>query len=273
MLMIVYVVFEYKSKIKAVGAFAAAVSGAMLLFIDAIGASGQMQPLVPALQSNWLLAHVSLSFIAYVFFAFSAISAFIYLILTSNKRKEPVYIFWTAAVGVATAVLFALIFDAVIAFFNGEFAQLRLFSATLNNSLTAVKLMFLFFAVFVVLFFWYEGLAIRSIFENFKLNIEKLDEYAYKFAVLGFIIFTIGGLIFGAVWAEQAWGRYWSWDPKETWAFITWVVYGIYIHGRITGKWTRRLSNSIAVIGFILTIFTYLGVNLLLSGLHSYGSL
>ncbi len=273
LLMVVYIIFEFKSRMRAAGAFAAAVAGATVLFIDAVGASGQMQPLVPALQSNWLLAHVSLSFIAYVFFALSAIAAFLYLILTSAKRTSAAYIFWTAVVGIATSGLFALIFDGVIAYFNGDLAKFRLFSATLNNSLTAVKLMFLFFTMFVVLFFWYEGLNIRKVLGRFELDTDKLDVLTYKFAVMGFAIFTVGGLIFGAVWAEQAWGRYWSWDPKETWAFITWLVYGVYLHGRITGRWSKSLAACLAVIGFILTIFTYLGVNLLLSGLHSYGSL
>lgn len=273
LMMVVYLVFEYKSKSKAAGAFATAISGALLLFIDTVGASDVMQPLVPALQSNWLLAHVSLSFIAYVFFAFSAISAFLYLILTSKSKSQVSYVFWTVTVGISTSVLFALIFDGFIAFVNGNKEGFRLFSATINNNLTAVKLMFFFFTVFLVILFWYMGLHIKRLFLALNLDLKKLDDFAYKFAVLGFIIFTIGGLIFGAVWAEQAWGRYWSWDPKETWAFITWVVYGVYLHGRIYGKWSKILSNSIAVIGFILTIFTYLGVNLLLSGLHSYGSL
>lgn len=273
LMMVVYLIFEYKTKIKAAGAFATAVAGSMLLFIDTVGASENIEPLVPALQSNWLLAHVSLSFIAYVFFAFSAISAFLYLILTSKNKSQTTYVFWTTTVGIATSILFALLFDGLIAFINGNKEGFRLFSATINNNLTAVKLMFFFFTVFMVILFWYMGLHIKRLFLSLNLDLKKLDDFAYKFAVLGFIIFTIGGLIFGSIWAEQAWGRYWSWDPKETWAFITWVVYGIYIHGRIYNKWNKMLSNTIAVIGFILTIFTYLGVNLLLSGLHSYGSL
>lgn len=257
----------------AVGAFASAVAGATVLFIDAVGASGTISPLVPALQSNWLLAHVTLSFIAYVFFAISAITAFLYLVMVSRKRTQAFYIFWTMVMGLAASGLFALIFDGVIAYFNGNFSQFRLFSATLRNNITVVKLLFLFLTGIIVFLSWYYGLWIKNLFSSFNLSLDKLDSWTYKFCVTGFAIFTIGGLIFGAIWAEQAWGRYWSWDPKETWAFITWITYGVYLHGRLYRKWRPTLANSLALVGFILTIFTYIGVNLFLSGLHSYGSL
>lgn len=273
LLMAIYLIFELKSGSRMFGAFASAIAGAALLFIDAVGAPSGITPIVPVLQSNWLLAHVSLSFIAYVFFALSAITAFIYLVLMSNSRREFSYILWTVILGLATAGLLGLIFDAFIAFFNGDLAHIRLFSATLRNNLTIVRLMFILLAVLTVFLFWYYGKGIKSIFGSFGLDTGKLDILTYKFAVMGFAIFTIGGLLFGAVWAEQAWGRYWSWDPKETWAFLTWLTYLIYLHGRIYAKWNKKLSNSIALFGFIMTIFTYVGVNLLLSGLHSYGAI
>lgn len=273
LLMIVYLIFQFKTKNMAVGAFASAVAGATVLFIDAVGASGTISPLVPALQSNWLLAHVTLSFIAYVFFAISAITAFLYLVMVSRKRTQAFYIFWTMVMGLAASGLFALIFDGVIAYFNGNFSQFRLFSATLRNNITVVKLLFLFLTGIIVFLSWYYGLWIKNLFSSFNLSLDKLDSWTYKFCVTGFAIFTIGGLIFGAIWAEQAWGRYWSWDPKETWAFITWITYGVYLHGRLYRKWRPTLANSLALVGFILTIFTYIGVNLFLSGLHSYGSL
>jgi cytochrome c-type biogenesis protein CcsB len=87
----------------------------------------------------------------------------------------------------------------------------------------------------------------------------------------GFPIFTLGGLIFGAIWADQAWGVYWSWDPKETWSLITWLVYAFYLHARLLRGWRGHKTAVVSIIGFIAVIFTYLGVNLLLSGLHSYG--
>ncbi|HQB62588.1 MAG TPA: cytochrome c biogenesis protein CcsA, partial [Spirochaetota bacterium] len=83
-------------------------------------------------------------------------------------------------------------------------------------------------------------------------------------------IFTIGALLFGAIWAKNAWGRYWGWDPKETFALITFLVYTLYLHLRIIAKTKIKTTVIISVFGFLLTIFTFLGVNLLLPGLHSY---
>lgn len=273
LLMMVYFVFESKTGNRVVGVFASAVGGATVLFIDAVGASGVINPLVPALQSNWLLAHVTLSFIAYVFFAISAITAFLYLVSVSQRKSHVFYIFWTVLLGLAISGLLALIFDGVIAYFNGSMDRFRLFSAIFRAQITSVKLMFGALTILITFFTWYYGLTIKKLFSPFHLNLEKLDSWTYKFCVTGFAVFTIGGLIFGAIWAEQAWGRYWSWDPKETWAFITWAVYGVYLHGRLHRKWSPILANSLALIGFLLTIFTYIGVNLFLSGLHSYGSL
>lgn len=88
---------------------------------------------------------------------------------------------------------------------------------------------------------------------------------------IGYPIFTAGALIFGAVWAESAWGRYWGWDPKETWALITWLVYTAYLHTRLVRKLRGRTSAILAIVGFVATIFTFFGVNFLLPGLHSYG--
>ncbi len=98
-----------------------------------------------------------------------------------------------------------------------------------------------------------------------------LDEFAYKSVRVGLPLMTLV-IVTGAVWANYAWGSYWSWDAKETWSLITWFVYAIYLHARITRGWTGRRPAYINIIGFITVIFTYLGVNLLLSGLHSYGS-
>ncbi len=87
---------------------------------------------------------------------------------------------------------------------------------------------------------------------------------------IGYPIFTAGALIFGAVWAETAWGRWWGWDPKETWALITWLIYTAFLHTRLVKRLRGRTSCVLAFAGFLATIFTYFGVNYLLSGLHSY---
>lgn len=102
------------------------------------------------------------------------------------------------------------------------------------------------------------------------LSSQKLDSISYRCVAVGFPLFTLGGLVFGMVWASQAWGRYWSWDPKEVWSLITWFVFAIYLHTRIVMGWKGRRSAFIAILGFLAALFTYFGVNYLISGLHSY---
>ena len=98
----------------------------------------------------------------------------------------------------------------------------------------------------------------------------EMDSVSYRCVAVGFPLFTLGGLVFGMVWAYKAWGTYWSWDPKEVWSLITWFVFALYLHTRIVMGWKGKRSAIIAVIGFLAALFTYFGVNYLLSGLHSY---
>lgn len=98
---------------------------------------------------------------------------------------------------------------------------------------------------------------------------EKLDVLSYRFVAIGFLLLTLV-IITGAIWAEVAWGRYWNWDPKETWALITWIIYAIYLHLRISRGWRGKSTAIFSIIGFICVLFTYIGVNTLLPGLHSY---
>ena len=100
-------------------------------------------------------------------------------------------------------------------------------------------------------------------------SIDILDEAIYKVVVFGFLFLSIG-IVIGAAWADNAWGGYWSWDPKETWSLITWITYAVFIHARLTKDWNEKRMAWIAVIGFIVVICTYLGVDLLIPGLHSY---
>jgi cytochrome c-type biogenesis protein CcsB len=103
-----------------------------------------------------------------------------------------------------------------------------------------------------------------------SISSTKLDSISYRCIAVGFPLFTLGGLIFGMVWAYKAWGSYWSWDPKETWSLITWFVFALYLHTRIVMGWKGRRSAVIATLGFTAALFTYFGVNYILSGLHSY---
>jgi ABC-type transport system involved in cytochrome c biogenesis permease subunit len=113
--------------------------------------------------------------------------------------------------------------------------------------------------------------ALASLFQKDEEKRKTADRIMYTAVGIGFPIFTAGGLIFGAIWAQTAWGRYWGWDPKETWALITWLVYTAYLHSRFIKKLRGRIGAILNVIGFAATVFTFFGVNFLLSGLHSYG--
>jgi ABC-type transport system involved in cytochrome c biogenesis permease subunit len=99
---------------------------------------------------------------------------------------------------------------------------------------------------------------------------ETLDRITYTAIAIGYPIFTAGALVFGPIWAQAAWGSWWSWDPKETWALVTWLVFTLYLHLRLVRKRRDALPSIIAVLGFLCALFTFLGVNFLLSGLHSY---
>ncbi len=149
-------------------------------------APSEVKPPVPALQSGWLILHVSFTFVGEAFFAVGFVSAILQL-LTKDKDKSKSY-----------------------------------------------------------------------------------DRTTYTSIAVGYPIFTAGALIFGAIWAEKAWGIWWSWDPKETWALITWLTYTAYLHLRLVRKNTSKLVPALVIIGFFVAMFTFLGVNFLMTGLHSY---
>lgn len=98
-----------------------------------------------------------------------------------------------------------------------------------------------------------------------------LDRMAYRLIAVAFPVWTIGPLILGAVWAEVSWGRYWNWDPKETWALITWLAYAAYLHARATAGWKGSKASVVSLIGYGTVLFSYFAVNLIFNGLHSYG--
>jgi cytochrome c-type biogenesis protein CcsB len=100
-------------------------------------------------------------------------------------------------------------------------------------------------------------------------SLDKLDDINYRCLTFGFPLLTLA-IISGAIWAETAWGTYWSWDPKETWSLITWFVYAALLHGRLTTGWRGKKAAILAIVGFFVLLFTFIGVNLLLPGLHSY---
>lgn len=112
------------------------------------------------------------------------------------------------------------------------------------------------------------GAAIHPVMDG--IDEGDLDEITYRAIAIGFPIFTLGALIFAMIWAQIAWGRFWGWDPKEVWALVTWLFYSAYLHLRLARGWQGRKSAWLAVLGFLVVMFTLVGVNLVIAGLHSY---
>jgi cytochrome c-type biogenesis protein CcsB len=120
-----------------------------------------------------------------------------------------------------------------------------------------------------LIFLLREKMQDRSFWDRHVPEKEKLDLISYRSVCLG-LLFLSFCIISGSIWAERAWGSYWSWDPKETWSLVTWLIYAVYLHLRIRRGWKDRSAAWFAVIGFICVIFTYIGVNTFLPGIHSY---
>ena len=274
-LILAYLVIEFKYKNRSFGAFITPIAALALAFIDISGMSKSIQPLVPALQSNWLLVHVMMSFFAYSMFAISFSTALMYLIVRTEKRSEPSYIFWTVMLSVFVITLCAMGLDymtfKVAIKSQEELIKSYLFRASFRSSSPSVAVLSWVLAVAFTFFIWRFGGLLKKIIVSLNISHEMLDEITYKSIAIGFPIFTLGGLIFGAIWADQAWGKYWTWDPKETWSLITWFFYAFFLHSRLIRGWKGKKVAVVAALGFMAVIFTYLGVNLLLSGLHSYG--
>lgn len=198
---LIYLIFEYKYKNKVLGAFAMPFAFFAMIYASlAPNFSTEIQPLMPALKSNWLIAHVITCFLAYAAFAVSCGAGIMYLI---KHRKE-------------------------------------------NETKTG-------------------GLV------GMLPSLDLLDDLIYRIVIIGFILLTVG-IVTGAMWANSAWGAYWSWDPKETWSLITWFVYAILLHARFVHGWRGKKVAMLSLIGFCAVLFTYFGVSYLLSGLHSYAT-
>jgi cytochrome c-type biogenesis protein CcsB len=274
-LILAYLIIEFKYKNRSFGAFITPIAALALAFIDISGMSKNIQPLVPALQSNWLLVHVMMSFFSYSMFAISFSTGLMYLIVRTEKRSEPAYIFWTVMLSVFIITLSAMGLDyftfKVAIKSQEELIKSYLFRASFLSSSASVAVLSWAIGSAFTFFVWRFGGALKKIIVSFNISHEMLDEITYKSIAIGFPIFTLGGLIFGAIWADQAWGKYWTWDPKETWSLITWFFYAFFLHSRLMRGWKGKKVAIVAVLGFMAVIFTYLGVNLLLSGLHSYG--
>nr|YP_010890345.1 cytochrome c heme attachment protein [Grona triflora]WJJ80246.1 cytochrome c heme attachment protein [Grona triflora] len=191
--------------------------------------------LVPALQSYWLMMHVSMMILGYATLLCGSLLAVAILVITFQELLGK------------SKNLFFLINESF------SFAEIKYMNISEKNNVLQ-KTSFSFYRNYY-----------RSQF------LQQLDRWGYRTISLGFIFLTIG-IISGAVWANEAWGSYWNWDPKETWAFITWTIFAIYLHTRKNKKLEYINCSIVASMGFFIIWVCYLGINLLGIGLHSYGS-
>jgi cytochrome c-type biogenesis protein CcsB len=196
-IILLYLLMERRIKNRTVGTFVTPLAFLALAYASfSDNVSSEIRPLIPALQSNWLTAHVITCFFGYAAFALSFGISLMYLLKKSH----------------------------------------------ISN--------------------------IKTGFFNLIPEAGTLDELNYHMVIIGFLMLTLG-IITGSVWANEAWGSYWSWDPKETWSLITWLVYATMLHARMVRGWKGKRLASLSIIGFACVLFTYFGVNFL-AGLHSY---
>jgi cytochrome c-type biogenesis protein CcsB len=248
-----YLYFEAQYQTRSLGAFVMLVVSAavgFLLWYTLVRQAHEIQPLVPALKSWWMKLHVPANFIGYGTFALSAMVAFAYLIKqqAAETRWYKLAPLWLLGI--------VLCFEPIV-FRKSAVAGLSDYWAV---------------------YFGISALVVASIvFGRRRLaerlpSFEVLDDVMYKSIAVGFAFFTIATVL-GALWAAEAWGGYWSWDPKETWALIVWLNYAAWLHMRLMKGLRGTVAAWWALAGLAVTTFAFIGVNMFLSGLHSYGTL
>jgi cytochrome c-type biogenesis protein CcsB len=238
-------------------------------------------PLVPALRSNWLLFHVLLAFIGEAFFVLAFAASVLHLIKRHGEKRRSAQpssrpsarlsawaSAWSLAWLPARQVVFAAVSAGAATFFLVWLAAWKFLSRHQGRSpLDTTPLVAGFVAGLVVTSML---LLLSKRLAEISPPAERLSRLAYDSVAAGLPIYTLGALIFGAIWAEKAWGRWWGWDPKETWALITWLVFMAYIYARKSGHVSEDIASYLAIAGFMATMFTLFGVNFLVHGLHSY---
>ena len=236
----------------------AALAGATLLLPPDLQRAGA---LVPALKSNWLIMHVTVMMFSYGTLMVGSLLGGAFLLLDQPEDS---------AVGKARSVVAARLPAGLRAGGDKDGEAEAAAAAALAMEETSDSELR---AVVAELSAGAPAMAADVSAAGAGLSLaEQCDDIAYRSLGLGFVLLTVG-IISGAVWANEAWGSYWSWDPKETWALITWLVYAGYLHTRLSAGWDKRDVNAVAAAGFFVTWGTYIGVNLFGLGLHSYGFL
>ena len=235
-LLTIYLYLETKTNSRLIGAILIPVTLLINGFAN-LTLSPEMQkasPLVPALQSNWLMLHVSMMLLSYATLIMGSLLCILFLVISRFKEID--------------------------------------FNVLENSSLPLYNVMLDYYESNIVSSS--RSTISSSSFEISNLGklklLQSLDNWSYRIIGLGFPFLTIG-IISGGVWANEAWGSYWSWDPKETWALITWLIFATYLHARITKGWEGKKTALLGSVGFFIIWICYLGVNFLGKGLHSYG--
>ena len=248
-----YLYFEAQYKTRSLGAFVMLVVSAavgFLLWYTVVREAHEIQPLVPALKSWWMKLHVPANFIGYGMFALAAMVALAYLVKqqAGEKRWYKLTPLWLLGVVICFV---PIVFRKSSAAAGGSYwLGYLLVSALVAGGILWGR----------------QRLAERL------PSFEVLDDVMYKAIAVGFAFFTIATVL-GALWAAEAWGGYWSWDPKETWALIVWLNYAAWLHMRLMKGLRGTVAAWWALVGLAVTTFAFLGVNMFLSGLHSYGEL
>jgi cytochrome c-type biogenesis protein CcsB len=226
-LIILQLIVDYKSQTSMIGSLILPICVFLVGFSTSILPNSMQKttPLVPALQSNWLLLHVSMMMLSYSALIFGSLLAIVYLFIQRKKEK--------------TKISPVELYNKRKSYFLHQYAK-------------------------------YEAQVLYYQINKFDNLLKNLDLWSYRIIGIGFPCLTIG-IISGAVWANEAWGSYWSWDPKETWALITWIVFASYLHARLIRNWKGQKTALLGALGFFVIWVCYLGVNFLGTGLHSYG--
>ena len=251
-----YLYYESQYRTRALGAFVMLIVSAavgFLLWYTLVREAHEIQPLVPALKSWWMKIHVPANFVGYGTFAIAAMVAFAYLIKKQAEETRWYRLLPLWLLGMVLC-LEPIVFRQQPGGAGGGISN--------------------FWAVYFGVSALIVGgiLAARRVIAAKLPSFEILDDVMYKAIAVGFAFFTIATVL-GALWAAEAWGGYWSWDPKETWALIVWLNYAAWLHMRLMKGLRGTVAAWWALVGLAVTTFAFLGVNMFLSGLHSYGTL
>ena len=256
MISAIYLVIERRYRSRVIGAFVLPLAFLAMAYASlSPNISDRIQPLIPALKSNWLIAHVLTCFVGYGAFAVAFGVSLMYLLRKGRTIEGlTVWDFVKAAAVFASVTLL------------GRILQLHSWGGA---ALIGLGVCFVGYGS-AYLYRRLDPALKQRLLERLP-EAKMLDQLNYQLIMFGFLFLSVG-IITGAVWANSAWGRYWGWDPKETWSLITWFVYAALLHARMMRGWHGRRIAYLSIIGFMAVLFTYFGVNLL-PGLHSYGAM